>query len=138
MKPKKVSKDNRTIVLFPKGETQVADFLSIDFGEVNLGKKVAIGRYPLSATDQLRFKDLESQIKPFLQKNLVLIPGIKTAFVHPKSSNKLEFAIAIDYEKSKSFFTSAKELHLRSESVLSMDIVKMLLKTHLLRGGIVL
>ena len=128
----------RKIVLFPKGKTQVSDFLSIDFGEVSLGKKVAIGRYPLESDKEGQFSDLQKQIKPFLQKNLVLIPGIKTAFIKPKATNKVEFAIAVDYDKAKTFFQTAEELQLRSDSILSMDIIKMLFKTHLLRGGVAL
>lgn len=126
------------IVLFPKGRTNIADWLTIDFSEVSLGKKSAIGRYPLNSTNEIQFADLKKQIQPLLQKNLTLIPGIKTAFVHPKSSNQLEFAIAIDYDKTKSFFQTAEDLKLRTDSILSMPIIKNLMKTHLLCGGIVL
>lgn len=131
-------KTKPVIVLFPKGKTSVSDWLTIDFAEVNLGKKCAIGRYPLDSSNDIQFSDLKKQIKPILQKNLSLIPGIKTAFVHPKSSNRLEFAVAIEYDKSKSFFQTAEDLKLKTESVLSMPIIKNLMKTHLLCGGIVL
>ena len=88
-------KEKPVIVLFPKGKTSISDWLSIDFSEVSLGKKCAIGRYFLDSTNDIQFADFKAQVKPLLYKNLSLIPGIKTAFVHPKSSNKLEFAIAI-------------------------------------------
>lgn len=110
--------------------------MTIDFGKVNQHEKFVIGRYPLIGLDADRFEDFKKNIQPYLKKNLGIIPGIRSAFVNP--NDNLEFAVAIDYDKSESLFQSAREMKWRKESVLSMDFIKVLIKAHIQRTGILL
>ena len=126
----------KPIVLFPKGETNLANVLSFDWSQVNKSKNFVIGRYAIKSIDADRYRDFQKNIEPYLKKNLGIVPGIRTAFIKP--AKDLEFAVAIDYDKSKSFFTSAQELKWRSESILSMEQVRMLMRAHIQRTGVIL
>lgn len=95
-----------------------------------------IGRYPLKAIEKDRFNEFCTNIKPFLKRNLGIVPGIRSAFV--KTKDTIEFAVAIDYDKSQTLFQSAEEMRWRNESVLSMDLIKMLMKAHIQRAGVML
>ena len=126
----------KPIVLFPKGETNLANVLIFDFDSISKSKNYVIGRYSLKSVEADRFRDFKRNIEPYLKKNLGIVPGIRTAFIKPKGD--LEFAVAIDYDKSKSFFTSAQELKWRAESILSMEQVRMLMRAHIQRTGVIL
>ena len=122
--------------MFPKGETNLANVLNFDFDSVNKSKNFVIGRYSLKGIDSDRYRDFQKSIEPYLKKNLGIVPGVRTAFIKPKDN--LEFAVAIDYDKSKSFFTSAQELKWRYESILSMEQIRMLMRAHIQRTGVIL
>jgi hypothetical protein len=125
-------------VLFPTGEVRFADVFFLDFSESLKQKNYVIGRFLLKGIDGDRYKDFTTNVKPFIKKNLGIIPGIRTAFIQTKK-NGLEFAIAIDFEKSDTLFTAAEGLKILSkEPVLSMDHIKMLLRAHIQRMGVLL
>src|SRR6056300_78916 len=98
----------KQIVLFPKGETRLASVLSFDFGQISQKPSYVIGRYPLKAIEKDRFNEFCTNIKPFLKRNLGIVPGIRSAFV--KTKDTIEFAVAIDYDKSQTLFQSAEEM----------------------------
>ena len=127
----------KPIVLFPKGETNLANVLKFDFDKINKSKNFVIGRYCLNPVDTDRFRDFLKNIEPYIKKNLGIIPGIRTAFIRPKDGD-LEFAVAIDYDKSSSFFNSAQDMKWRNESILSMEQIRMLMRAHIQRAGVIL
>jgi len=131
-----LQQEKKPIVLFPKGETNLASVLSFDFGEISQKKTYVIGRYPLKAIEKDRFNEFCTNITPFLKRNLGIIPGIRSAFV--KTKDTIEFAVAIDYDKSHTLFKSAEDMRWHNESVLSMDLIKMLMRAHIQRTGVVL
>ena len=124
-------------VLFPKGEVRFTDVFTIDFNKVTKQSNFVIGRYPLKGVDKDRFTDFTANVQPFLKRNLGIIPGIRTAFIQTQKG--IEFAIAIDFEKTNTLFTSAESLNLvQTTPVLSMDQIKMLMRAHIQRMGVIL
>jgi len=130
--------DETTVVLFPKGPARVSDTFEIAFHGIMRGKKSIIGRYsivPLTDRNPATFQTFVRSLKPFLNRNYTVVPGTRSAFVLPKSTNSLEFAVAIDYDKANTYFKSAEEMNIRG-SILSIDFIRLLLKTQLQRAGV--
>ena len=123
------------MVLFPKGPLPVSKIFQLNFHGIMKGKKSVIGRYSLVPLNNPTYQTFVREIKPWLNRNYSVVPGTRTAFVLPKSSNVLEFAVAIDYDKAKTFFQSATELKLRGE-ILPIEFIRLLLKTQLEKAGV--
>ncbi len=90
---------------------------------------------PLRGRNPASFQTFVRNIKPYLNRNYTVVPGTRSAFVIPKSSSSLEFAVAIDYDKADTYFKSAEELKLRG-SILSIDFIRLLLKSQIERTGV--
>ena len=121
------------IVLFPKGPSPVKGVFDLEFGAlVNLPKSV-IARYKIVPKEPEKYKDMVRDLKPSFGRNFSLIPGIKSMFTVPKATNCLEYAVAVDLEKAKSYFDSAIYFKLKEDSIISMDFLKSILKAHINR-----
>ena len=130
--------EGTTVVLFPKGPARVADAFEIDFHGIMRGKKSVIGRYsivPITGRNPATFHTFVRSVKPILHRNYTVVPGTRSAFVLPKSTNSLEFAVAIDYDKANSYFQSAEEMEIRG-SILSIDFIRLMLKAQLESAGV--
>ena len=68
-------------VLFPKGEVKFADVFTVNLGTTSKRKNCVIGRFPLKSVEDDRFQEFRTNIKPYLKRNLGIIPGIRTAFI---------------------------------------------------------
>lgn len=124
----------KTVILFPKGKTPVLGTFSIDFYDVAMGKKAVTGRYPIQdIANNDTYRDMLDSMKDKFKKSTMIVPGIRTRLV--KTENGNEFIVSVDYDKAKSLFFSAEQLNWKSESILSMEQIRMLIKAHLKRMG---
>ena len=121
----------KTLVLFPKGPIIVKGIFEIAFDKVMPRKNSVIARYSVIPKKKNEYKEMVSRLKPFMGKNFCIIPGMRSSFVVPKETDCLEYAIAIDYDRANAYFNSAKELKVSTPSIMSDNIIKGLIKSHL-------
>ena len=119
------------MVLFPKGPIKVKGIFEIEFASVIPRKNSVIARYHIVPKKQEEYKQIVSQLKPYLGKNFCIIPGLRSSFIVPKESNCVEYAIAVDYDRANAYFQTAKDLKLKTPSIMSNHIIKGLVKSHL-------
>ena len=125
--------DKTTYVLFPKGPSPVKGVFDIEFGALVTMPNCIVARYKIIPKDIPKYKDMVRDLKPSFGRNFSVIVGIKSMFVVPKSTDCLEYAVCIDGNKAKTYFSSAVDLSLKRDSVLSDDFIKAILKTHIAR-----
>jgi len=124
---------NTTYVLFPKGPSPVKGVFDIEFGALVTMPKHVIARYKIIPKDVPKYKDMVRDLQPSFGRNFSVVVGIKSMFVVPKATDCLEYAVCMDAEKAKTYFSSAVDLKLNRESVISEDFIKAILKTHIAR-----
>lgn len=133
---KKIAKKpnkNTAYVLFPKGPSPVKGVFDIEFGALVTMPKHIIARYKIIPKDITKYKDMVRDLQPSFGRNFSVVVGIKSMFVVPKATDCLEYAVCVDTDKADSYFSSAVDLKLDRESVISEDFVKAILKTHISR-----
>jgi hypothetical protein len=130
---KKPVVNKKNIVLFPKGPDPVKGVFKIEFGVVvNLPHGV-IARYKIIPTDTEKYKDMVRDLKPSFGRKFSLVPGIQSMFVVPVATDCLEYALSVDNNKAKSYFDSAMYFKVKKDSVISINFLKAILKTHIAR-----
>ena len=133
---KKPVSNKQNIVLFPKGPSPVKGVFDVEFGAViNLPTNV-VARYKILPKNSEKYKELVRSLKPSFGRKFSLIPGVQSMFVVPKATDCLEYAISIDNSKAQSYFDTAVYFKLNKtnkESIISMDFLKAILKTHISR-----
>ena len=122
-----------TLVLFPKGPSPVKGVFDLEFGALVNNPKTVVARYKILPKDSSRYADMVRDLKPCFGRYFSIIPGIKTMFAVPKSTDCLEYAVYIDSNKANSYFNSARAIDPKRKSAVSMDFIKSMMKTHIAR-----
>ena len=122
-----------TMVLFPKGPAPIKGVFSLEFGSIVNQKNSVVARYKMIPINEISYKDMVQSLKPSFGRGFSLIPGITSVFFVPPATNCLEYTVSIGNRVAMAYFQTAKDLNIKTPSIISIDLIKGIIKSHIAR-----